>query len=394
MTWFRAQFRAVDTWFFSDGRPFNQDDDGLAEANSVFPPEPHVLASALRNLLAGALGHKGGPWEDGTTKLVGCGLWDIGKLWVNGPRFGQAGTPGGCATKFYVPVPGAYAKRGNSPKMSSMPAPLQGFETERIAEDNLLRTEKDDRRHRTVDDKVLRMDRWSSTARRGGMNETLNRDHLKPVLERRSSGKKALAAPEQRVGVALHQRSKTAIEANLFALSSVRPSLDTRLAVDFRVDDASLAKTVSDKLLLRHTGCSLGGRGRSAIVNVRNTDPPPPVDPGSNRFWVFLASPALIDDRAQVPAPGAPLPGCPGVTVLAATLPRPRRFGGWEHCVRSRNWVWAIPAGASFLCEAEDDAARKAAVAQLEARGLNGVRTPTPEQARRSGFGEVLLGTE
>ena len=42
----------TDTLFFRDGRPYNQDDDGLAHARSLFPPHPSTLTGALRAALA------------------------------------------------------------------------------------------------------------------------------------------------------------------------------------------------------------------------------------------------------------------------------------------------------------------------------------------------------
>ena len=60
-----------DTLFFRDGTPFNQDDAGLAEARSVFPPYPPVVAGALRAGMARTLGWPGwGNWQ-GNSSIVG-----------------------------------------------------------------------------------------------------------------------------------------------------------------------------------------------------------------------------------------------------------------------------------------------------------------------------------
>lgn len=45
------EIRPVDTFMFRDGRPFNQDDPGMPEAVSVFPPYPYTVAGMVRALL-------------------------------------------------------------------------------------------------------------------------------------------------------------------------------------------------------------------------------------------------------------------------------------------------------------------------------------------------------
>lgn len=50
----------LDSFFFPDHRPFNQDDPGLSEAATRFPPPPHVMAGAVRFAIARRLG-----WDEG-----------------------------------------------------------------------------------------------------------------------------------------------------------------------------------------------------------------------------------------------------------------------------------------------------------------------------------------
>jgi CRISPR-associated protein Cmr3 len=51
--------RPLDSLFFRDGRPFNQEDEGMADARSVFPPFPQVLTGAFRAAAA-----RGQGWDE------------------------------------------------------------------------------------------------------------------------------------------------------------------------------------------------------------------------------------------------------------------------------------------------------------------------------------------
>jgi CRISPR-associated protein Cmr3 len=64
----------TDTLFFRDGRPYNQDDDGLAHARSLFPPHPSTLTGALRAALALGRGWDGrSPWSGEILSTLGDG---------------------------------------------------------------------------------------------------------------------------------------------------------------------------------------------------------------------------------------------------------------------------------------------------------------------------------
>lgn len=84
--------RPLDGLFFRDDRPFNQDDEGLAEARTVFPPFPTQLAGGVRAAMASAAGWDGtkakagasgeDPWDDYRARF-GDGMDGAGEL-----RFG------------------------------------------------------------------------------------------------------------------------------------------------------------------------------------------------------------------------------------------------------------------------------------------------------------------
>lgn len=75
----------LDTLLFRDGRPFEQNDEGLTETTSLFPPFPSVVAGAARASLARKNGWDGrkSDWDGSLTKLLGSGPYEAGPL-----RFG------------------------------------------------------------------------------------------------------------------------------------------------------------------------------------------------------------------------------------------------------------------------------------------------------------------
>lgn len=71
------RFDANDTLMFRDGAPFNQADEGAAQAQSVFPPNSSTLIGALRLKLAQNLGFPKQPWP---SDLLGDGVnWQAEK---------------------------------------------------------------------------------------------------------------------------------------------------------------------------------------------------------------------------------------------------------------------------------------------------------------------------
>ena len=85
--------RPLDSLFFRDGRPFNQDDEGMAVVRSAFPPFPGVLTGAFRAAVARAGGWREGAersWADGPggterKALLGDGPHDLGRLAFSAP---------------------------------------------------------------------------------------------------------------------------------------------------------------------------------------------------------------------------------------------------------------------------------------------------------------------
>ena len=62
MNWY-AVLTPVDTVFVRDGRPFEQTDEGLAQADSLFPAPQYVIAAAIRNALAAQRPYASDDWK-------------------------------------------------------------------------------------------------------------------------------------------------------------------------------------------------------------------------------------------------------------------------------------------------------------------------------------------
>ena len=86
----------LDTFFFRDGRPYNQDDPGQVEAASLFPPYPPTVVGAVRAAAARAMGWPGSAWD---TAALGDGVdWQagdepLGPLRFSGPYILREGEP-------------------------------------------------------------------------------------------------------------------------------------------------------------------------------------------------------------------------------------------------------------------------------------------------------------
>ena len=64
----------VGTWFFRDGRPYNQGESGLADIKSIFPPFAVTAVGAMRASLARSLDWDGKEdWPDDIKAKLGNG---------------------------------------------------------------------------------------------------------------------------------------------------------------------------------------------------------------------------------------------------------------------------------------------------------------------------------
>lgn len=185
--------------------------------------------------------------------------------------------------------------------------------------------------------------------------------------------------PETRLGLARHWSGPligTAASGLLYTMTQLRPREGTRFLVGC-VDDAPLK--------IRENVVPLGGRGRLAEVAVVTEAvlPGHPEDFPHGRLAVYLATPALLEDRWWCP-PEAELSAVAvaGPQPVASAAPGPD-FAG------SRLLRWAVPAGSVFFLTFES-AGKAKAWALRHHGGLLPDQSPLPIVT--AGFGTCLTG--
>ncbi|MGH3842086.1 MAG: type III-B CRISPR module-associated Cmr3 family protein [Pseudonocardiaceae bacterium] len=185
--------------------------------------------------------------------------------------------------------------------------------------------------------------------------------------------------PETRLGLARHwdgPLAGTAAPGLLYGMTQLRPREGTRFLVGC-VDDEPV-RIFQDLV-------ALGGRGRLAEVTPAPGDvlPAAPEDFPGGRLAVYLATPALLEDRWWCP-PQAQLSAVAvsGPQPLASASPRGDFFG-------SRLLAWAVPAGTVFYLTFDTAELAK----NWSDRHHGGL---LPDQAPRrivsAGFGTCLTG--
>ena len=122
--------RALDTWWFREGRLFEQMDEGLAEAESLFPPPPSTLSGALAVALARAN-------TNSTTDIAGQNWGNLAKEHpILADLSGLTGNGGGairltgpflvCDGELFVPMPMSLALNEESKARILLPKRAPG----------------------------------------------------------------------------------------------------------------------------------------------------------------------------------------------------------------------------------------------------------------------------
>lgn len=343
MTGQRFLIRPLDTLFFRDGRPFNQDDEGMADVRSVFPPWPTVMAGAFRAAMARAQG-----WEDGKS-------W-ISKDARDGKSFKDVLGDGPHNTgqlEFGPPVVLREVAKDRWERLYPAPLHLLGKETPQCWTLTFLRPDEErpfttdlgetclPAMTKPVDGAKPLAGRWLTPA---GMGTVLagrrpGPDDIVPESE--------LWAAEFRVGLQRSSASRTAEPGMLYAASHVR--LVEGVARDRdkphqgrHLPPVALGLEV-EKL---PTGWQpqavtpVGGFQRLAEIKGGGWDEAePPPKPHDGRYIVVLTSPLplqVIDKQQETGCclvgwnrPGGRLPDLPG-EIVSACLDRPLMIGGWD----------------------------------------------------------------
>jgi CRISPR-associated protein Cmr3 len=371
--------RPLDTLFFRDGRPYNQDDPGQAEAASVFPPHPPTVVGAVRAALARAMGWPGRTWDktklgDGVDWRKGDGA--LGPLRFTGPYVLRNDEP-----LFPAPLSLVRAKNRNGGDILEVLSPGDLLACD-LGETRLPAAPKNAEGWKTLEGK------WLTLA---GMEQALAGKAPSQIVDA-----DAIYGAEPRVGVQRDASTRTTkrFEAEggepargaLYAAAHVRPAKDVALAVEVDgLPDLSAAGALAP----------LGGEGRSVWIEQRDQKiklpKAPELKPGKDgvlRYTVTLITPADLGEPGEDwPRPGdrlfgsagEPLPG----TIVSACLGRAIAIGGWDTGARGPLPLRPlVRAGGVFFLEAKGDEAQAVASWRVGAVG----------RAAGWGFGRMLIG--
>lgn len=357
-----------DTLFFRDGRPFEQADDGLAAAASLFPPHPASLTGAMRAALALGQGWDGRrAWTTELTGILGDGpAMEGGKL-----RFGPPLLMRWIDNQWQAlyPAPRHLIVRGTPQEWEF--ARLQPSCTTISTDLGCLHP-------------VLAPQGWAKKETRPATDWWLTAEGLRRVLTGASLSDladhavhtDALWRREPRVGLELDATSRTAVRGNLYAATHVR--LQPGVALGVTVSGVPTGWTAATRI-------PLGGEHRYA--HVEPLAPPPPLPTtvdkpdgdGWDRVCLTLLSPARPPKSWLQPGL---LPES-GVEILGACLGDPVPIGGWDSRAGASRGPQALrpflPAGSCWFLRRHPGATLPETLAD------------SPDN--RHGFGRYALGT-
>jgi CRISPR-associated protein Cmr3 len=380
----------LDTLFFRDGRPYNQDDPGQAEAASHFPPHPPTVAGAVRAALARAMGWSGGPWDDRLKKTLGDGVdWQrgdeqLGQLRFAGPYVLKDGKP-------LFPAPLCVVKGKSKDGADVIDQLVPGQEVE--CDLNKARLPTVPKREDVEGWKTLERI-WLTVE---GMKRVLKGETPEPSQMHKAG---EIWRSEPRIGIERHAETRTTgrfapkdgerEKGALFAASHARLAEGVALGIEVAgVNGVDLdVRRVSGEL------SPLGGEGRSVFVELQEGVfklPGAPdlgsgktADNGVLRYMVCLITPAYLDD--PWPGPGGHLSGPEGALpghVVSACVGRTVVVGGWDSAARGPLPLQPlIPAGSVWFMEAQAD----------EAKTVQSWHGKAIGRAAGWGFGRVLIG--
>ncbi len=375
----------VDSWFFRDGRPFNQGEKAQTDVQSMFPPFATTIVGAIRASLARSLGWNGhGDWPAEIKARLGDGQ-NLKPLKFQGPYLIWE-TDGRIEPLFPVPL-NILGKEPSSDEDSwtfARLTPGKGISCD-LGKDVRLPAAKNATGMKSLYGFFLSLEDLRNVLHGAELQQ------VNPVC-----GKKPLALPqgcdmkpnsrevlwdlEYSVGIERNYVTRTAKEGAIYSAQRVRLCRGVALAihVDGLSDDMDLPANMT-----------LGGESRMAYAEPLDK----PIDltetpelqssEGKIRFTVTHITPAYFE--GGLPGPGEELLGIPGAKVVSASLERPLRIGGWDSVPARKGPMPLkpfIPPGSTWFCEAEAELAEKI-------RDLNGCHIGGYADF---GFGQILIG--
>jgi CRISPR-associated protein Cmr3 len=374
MTLKAYSLRPVDSWFFRDGRPFNQGEKTQTDVQSMFPPFATTVVGAIRASLARSMSWKGyGDWSAEIKAKLGDGQ-NLKPLKFQGPYLIRnmngridplfpaplsiLGKPSSDEEKSWTFASLSPVKEGiNCDLGKGVRLPAAKNATGMMSLNGFFLTQED-------------------------MGLALHGEDLQGINPIPAN---SLWELEYSVGIARNCLTRTAEEGMIYSAQKVR--LRHEVALAMHVGGLDNETKLQTTLLL-------GGESRMAYSEqlARPVDmieaPALQSSGGVIRLTVTHITPAYFD--GGLPGPGKELPGVSGAKVISACLERPLRIGGWDS-VPDKNGIRKgpislrpfIPPGSTWFCEAETGLAEKI-------RKLNGCHIGGYSDF---GFGQILIGS-
>jgi CRISPR-associated protein Cmr3 len=352
-------FSPIDTWFFRDGRPYNQGEMNQAEISSLFPPPATGMVGGMRSALAMNQGWIGtGDWPNNIKKVLGDQT-DLAKLRFYGPNIMLNDTPLYPAPAILLGRPSA-SGWGNISRLR----PGKSLDCD-LGNVHLPVAEQQEEGLKELADSWLTL---------SGLQQVL--DGGLPDLEKVIPSS-LLWSLENRVGIELTPDTGIVKDGALYATGHIRLRTNVTLA---------LAVQGLPNEWEPASPAGFGGEGRMTWIEPFTGSLPSPIvkltpsRDGKLRYIVVLATPA---DLPIWPGPGECLPGLPGHVALAC-MGRALRVGGWDFRERKPYPLKPLlPAGSVWFMEAEAGVAE-----QVEA--LHGTHIG---ERTEWGFGQFFIGT-
>ena len=310
---FRLSLDPADTLAIGDGRPFNQNDPGLAIAASVFPPPPDTLYGAARVACARALGWNGtGEWSERNPDIVATmGDWNgPGTFTISGPFFRVDDT-------VLLPIPShvVLSESVDGCELVCL-TPADKPVTTDLGPVRLL----DIPPHGEVNKYYPLAGRWgkADAVLKLLKGEAIEPDDLGKIedlesarlpnkpSELRGWSLDDLAAPEYRVGIARDTTTRLAADGQLYA--AVRRCL--RKHVELFVEVEGMEQPDNFSVAVR-----LGGEARFAFASAHTSLIPAEKSTTGEKYLVYFASPVVLLTPL---CPGDDVAGLPGKLVMAS----------------------------------------------------------------------------
>jgi CRISPR-associated protein Cmr3 len=335
-------FEPDDTWFFREARPHGAVGASLLE--SRFPPPARTVAGAARSLMGETAGVD---WQafadrDGSAhrlegvdliEQIGCGS-DPGSFRLTGPWVVKDGEP-------LFPAPAFLLQKGDALARLRLGAPVAtDLGTVRLPEMDAGPGFK------PLEDAWLTAD---------GLAVVLAGQLPEPSQVRREAD---LFQPENRLGIARSNATRTASEGMLYQTKHLRPQNGVGVAVAIEGVDSCLHP---DSSRIR-----FGGEGRMADVTVQKgalevPAPPQSADQAVGVLLTLLTDADLegdwlpshfsADHKDGAKVWRGEIAGV-GLTIHGAALAKVRREGGWDLVERRPREVRSLtPAGSTWFVE-------------------------------------------